>query len=89
SSAASDVYKRQVDQWLDLGGLSLYATDDSTGGAPRRMQPPPAPGQPRILLPHSPAFVDEHQVEVEFDLCLAGHTHGGLQFTPEGAIIPE
>ena len=28
-----------VDRWLDIGGLSLYATDDSTGGTPVGVRP--------------------------------------------------
>lgn len=72
-----------VDQWLDLGGLSLYATDDSTGGTPDVLRPPSIAEQPRVLLTHSPAFVDEHPVDFDFDLCLAGHTHGG-QITAAG-----
>ncbi len=72
-----------VDEWLDIGGLSLYATDDSTGGTPRPVRPSSAVDQPRILLTHSPAFVDEHPIDVDFDLSLAGHTHGG-QVTAAG-----
>ena len=48
-----------VDQWLELGGLSLYATDDSTGGTPRGVRAPSTAQTSRILLTHSPAFVDE------------------------------
>lgn len=72
-----------IDQWLDLGGLSLYATDDSTGGMPRTLRAPSSAETPRILLTHSPAFVDEHPSDFDFDLCLAGHTHGG-QITAGG-----
>ncbi len=72
-----------VDQWLELDGISLYATDDSTGGTPSVVVPPPEVERPRILLTHSPAFVDDDRVEFEFDLCLAGHTHGG-QITAAG-----
>lgn len=65
-----------VDGWHDWdAGLSIYASDDFTGGAPR-----PCPTVPRapveLLLTHSPAFVDELPAR-GFDLCLAGHTHGG------------
>lgn len=72
-----------VDTWTDLGGLDLYASDDSTGGTPRPLSQPPSPSQPRILLTHSPAFVDAHTSGLAFDLCLAGHTHGG-QITAAG-----
>jgi uncharacterized protein len=68
-----------VDEWhgWDGGsGLAIYASDDSTAGRPRR------PADERrsaidLLLTHSPAFVDEPSLGRRFDLCLAGHTHGG------------
>lgn len=72
-----------VDQWLELGGLSLYASDDSTGGTPSAIATPLEGDRPRILLTHSPAFVDDYALAVDFDLALAGHTHGG-QITAAG-----
>lgn len=65
-----------VDDWHDWdSGLAIYASDDSTAGRPRKL-----PVEPRaaveLLLTHSPAFVDELAPR-GFDLCLAGHTHGG------------
>ncbi len=80
-----------VDEWWDFdAGLAIYASDDSTGGRPRACpQSPRAPVE--LLLTHSPAFVDELAPR-GFDLCLAGHTHGGqiragslAPFTPPGS----
>lgn len=75
-----------VDAWEPWqpgdGGLAIYATDDSTGGNPRPLQSGrDAPVE--LLLTHSPAFVDEVAPARRFDLCLAGHTHGG-QITAAG-----
>src|SRR5690606_36064237 len=63
--------------WHDWdAGLSIYASDDSTAGSPR-----PIPADPRapieLLLTRSPGFVDDFSPKRSFDLCLAGHTHGG------------
>lgn len=64
------------------GGLAIYATDDATGGSPRPLRPGrDAPVE--LLLTHSPAFVDATAPARRFDLCLAGHTHGG-QITAAG-----
>jgi len=80
-----------VDAWTRVEGIAVYASDDSTAGSPRTI----APGeteQPRVLLTHSPAFVDRDHGEASFELCLAGHTHGGqitaaglAPFTPPGS----
>jgi uncharacterized protein len=75
-----------VDAWEPWqpgdAGLAVYASDDSTGGNPRPLQP--GPGAPvELLLTHSPAFVDQVTPARRFDLCLAGHTHGG-QITAAG-----
>lgn len=87
-AALRRIYQRSdtpllVDQWRESGGLSLYATDDSTGGSPGSIAPPPKSDRPRLLLTHSPAFVDDRPGIPDFDLCLAGHTHGG-QITAAG-----
>jgi len=81
-----------VDTWTRIDGLSIYATDDSTAGTPSTLRAPERDG-PRLLLTHSPAFVDHnHPADASFDLCLAGHTHGGqitagglAPFTPPGS----
>lgn len=65
-----------VDGWARAHGISVYASDDSTGGTPAKLSTPDASG-PHVLLTHSPAFVDREHPEAAFDLCLAGHTHGG------------
>ena len=65
-----------VDRWTRVEGLSIYASDDSTGGTPRTLAPPDDDG-PSLLLTHSPAFVDRDHAGAAFDLCLSGHTHGG------------
>lgn len=79
-----------VDTWLDVEGLTIYASDDSTGGTPRAVRATPAHAEATVLLTHSPAFVDT--AGSTFDLCLAGHTHGGqvtvgglAPFTPPGS----
>ncbi|MCR9159960.1 MAG: metallophosphoesterase [Nannocystaceae bacterium] len=80
-----------VDDWLEVEGVSLYASDDSTAGSPAAIAAPGREG-PRVLLTHSPAFVDRDHGEAAFDLCLSGHTHGGqitaaglAPFTPPGS----
>lgn len=80
-----------VDDWVRVEGLSIYASDDSTGGSPARLAPARHEG-PRVLLTHSPAFVDREHGGARFDLCLSGHTHGGqitaaelAPFTPPGS----
>ncbi|MCA9701445.1 MAG: metallophosphoesterase [Myxococcales bacterium] len=93
------VYQRSgatllIDQWhpCEVGGVTLYASDDSTGGGPRPLQAnPDGPAPVEILLTHSPAFIDDAAVpDLSFDLCLAGHTHGG-QVTALGwpPLLPE
>jgi predicted MPP superfamily phosphohydrolase len=49
--------------------------------------PPSAGGPPRILLSHSPDQIDWAQAH-DFDLMLAGHTHGGQFCLPLiGAVL--
>lgn len=72
-----------VEEWITTEGLSIYASDDSTGGTPQPIERPATQVGPRVLLTHSPAFVDRHSGDFDFDLCLAGHTHGG-QITVAG-----
>ncbi len=86
-SALDAVYRKSgatlvVDSWSRIEGVSVYASDDSTGGSPRSIRPSETTG-PQVLLTHSPAFVDAPHSDVHFDLCLAGHTHGG-QITAAG-----
>ncbi|WP_106091800.1 metallophosphoesterase [Enhygromyxa salina] len=69
-----------VDEWHPYDrGLAIYASDDYTGGAPGPLSARPTPDSIALLLTHSPAFVDELAPPAAgpFDLCLAGHTHGG------------
>ncbi|KIG15468.1 Ser/Thr protein phosphatase family protein [Enhygromyxa salina] len=81
-----------VDEWHPYDrSLSLYATDDSTGGHPAPLSPRPHAEAIALLLTHSPAFVDEHPPpgERSFDLCLAGHTHGGqINAGPFAPVVP-
>jgi uncharacterized protein len=80
-----------VDEWSPYDrGLALYATDDSTGGHPAALSPRPDPASVALLLTHSPAFVDERTpVARKFDLCLAGHTHGGqVRAGPFAPVLP-
>jgi len=80
-----------VDDWFTWDrGLAIYASDDLTAGQPRAC-PVDACAAVELLLTHSPAFVDEQPAR-GFDLCLAGHTHGGqiraghiAPFTPPGS----
>lgn len=83
--------KLLVDGWTEVEGVSIYASDDSTGGTPAKISPGGGVG-PQLLLTHSPAFVDRKHPDLRFDLCLAGHTHGGqitaaglAPFTPPGS----
>lgn len=86
-----------VDEWSRYdSGLALYASDDSTGGNPGPLSPRPNPAGIALLLTHSPAFVDERAPAVmrgeharAFDLCLAGHTHGGqVRAGPFAPVLP-
>ena len=85
----ADLYTRSgatllVDRWHRYdAGLSVYASDDSTGGTPSGLREGPGTDV-ELLLTHSPAFVDQVAPRPDrFDLCLAGHTHGG-QITAAG-----
>lgn len=83
-----------VDEWSPYdSGLTLYATDDWTGGTPRPLTPRPNPSAVALLLTHSPTLVDEHTPPAErgrgFDLSLAGHTHGGQgRIGPFAPLLP-
>jgi predicted MPP superfamily phosphohydrolase len=75
-----------VDEWLEHEGLAIYASDDSTGGSPRRITASSGKAI-ELLLTHSPAFVDEALAPARpFTLCLAGHTHGGQ--IRAGSVVP-
>lgn len=81
-------------KWLgneseEIAGLSLSATDDYCAGesAMWRTLRNRRVGQLNLLLTHSPQLLDEESDNrVKFDLCLAGHTHGG-QLTVLGRKI--
>ncbi len=57
--------------------VGVSGTDDALAGAP--LLPGSERGEAvKVLLTHSPVFVDSPNAgKVSFDLCLAGHTHGG------------
>jgi len=84
-----------VNESLSLGqGLQVFATDDSTGGSAEFAMESARPGQPRILLTHSPELLDRYPADAgRMALSLAGHTHGGqvrlgtgvVPFVPQGS----
>ena len=61
--------------------LRIVGVDDYWGGFPSLAKETPhkAPGQVRILLAHNPDYIAKvlDRTDFEFDLGLAGHTHGG------------
>ena len=65
--------------------LAVMGLDDDTGGQPDLQlldTRAPSKGVLAVLVQHSPAFFDKADVakrmaNQRFDLCLAGHTHGG------------
>lgn len=72
------------------GGIIIAATDDGIGGRPdfiKTFAAIPKNSRPKIFMTHSPYLLDKPPIKPQkFDLCLAGHTHGGQgrigSFTP-------
>lgn len=67
-----------LDEWVDLGPLILAGTDDMLAGDPdlRAALGGRAPGQPTVVLSHSPALFPK-LVGPDVGLVLSGHSHGG------------
>ena len=84
-----------VNEGLTLSdGVRLFATDDSRAGNVRLEDPSEERAFARLLLTHSPEFLDRVPREAgPFSLALAGHTHGGqvragaglVPFLPDGS----
>jgi predicted MPP superfamily phosphohydrolase len=77
-----------------LGGIEVqvHGLDDHTAGQPRLPQLAfeSPQGRVRILIQHSPGWFDQPAAQhttSHYDLCLAGHTHGG-QITLLGLWTP-
>jgi uncharacterized protein len=71
-------------------GVSVLATDDRLAGDARldvAARNVPEKTRPRLLLTHSPAFLDEKSPTPAVDLALAGHTHGG-QIRLGSGLVP-
>lgn len=101
--ASSGAHLLLNERWsFSRGGRSLYVLgmDDDTAGQPDlQMLDTQAPNKSAltVLVQHSPAFFDKpvvakRMVNQRFDLCLAGHTHGGqlaiggwAPYTPVGS----
>ena len=66
---------------LDGGQVQAHGLDDHTAGQPQLERPAGAPTQAiELLIQHSPAWFDTAAAQdrtARYDLCLAGHTHGG------------
>lgn len=67
---------------ISIRGRAFYITglDDDTAGHPTLgMIEAKRPGEARVLLQHSPGYfgAGSERPVARFDLCLAGHTHGG------------
>jgi predicted MPP superfamily phosphohydrolase len=62
-------------------GITVTATDDHCSGfadLSAALRATPASSAPRMLLTHAPGHLDHPPPGAPpFDLCLAGHTHGG------------
>jgi uncharacterized protein len=78
-----------VNEEILIGGVALSVTDDATAGEVRFDKAVSSTGgDARILLTHSPGVFDEAPSDLpEFDLALAGHTHGG-QVRLSSAVVP-
>lgn len=61
--------------------VQITGLDDFTGGRPQvNTAEPSQPGSVRLLIQHSPGWFrtpEAASINRRFDLCLAGHTHGG------------
>lgn len=75
-------------------GVQLIATDDATAGTPELGPLHSVRGDARVLLTHSPVFLDRvDAASGRFALALSGHTHGGqirlgpsaVPFVPPGS----
>lgn len=68
-------------------GIRVFATDDSTGGHSRLERPGGRHPDARLLLTHSPAYLDRIPDDYGRNvLALAGHTHGGQVRLGSGAV---
>ena len=81
-------------QLYRLGGIEVqvHGLDDHTAGQPRlpQLALESPQGSVRILIQHSPGWFDQpvaQHTTAHYDLCLAGHTHGG-QITLLGLWTP-
>ena len=77
-----------VNETVLAEGLSISATDDALAGSVRWDHTLKGLSSgPRLLVTHSPALLDRPPPESpRFDLCMAGHTHGGQ--VRAGSIAP-
>ncbi|WKZ56482.1 MAG: metallophosphoesterase [Bdellovibrionota bacterium] len=80
SQLAAQQIQVAVNEWVTVrrgsAALHIWATDDYWNGLPKL---PLQPRNPAILLTHNPDLVRDYseQIATNFDLVLAGHTHGG------------
>lgn len=73
---ASQLYR------LGGGQVQVHGLDDHTAGQPQlpQLERDIPQGRIEVLVQHSPAWFDEaaaQRTTARYDLCLAGHTHGG------------
>jgi predicted MPP superfamily phosphohydrolase len=69
-------------------GVQLCATDDDTGGDVQLRNAIGSGGDAKVLLTHSPGFLDALPRQAgPFALTLAGHTHGG-QIRLGAGLVP-
>ncbi len=64
------------------GQVQVHGLDDHTAGQPKlpQLEFESPQGSVRLLIQHSPGWFDQpaaQQTASRYDLCLAGHTHGG------------